>query len=250
MDSTLPRGCWRTGTRWSDWTISLWYLIGMELIDGVGVRTKRFSVNSINKYKSMASKGYRRFKNRLEYFRTDAEVAEIIVQNRELLKGDDVIFNKVNVENYPLLSRRTNSTNSRKLVVTHLRKTIYVAFVKDMYEEVTEYLRYVLREGAMNGVDANRLVGEHNVNMKANELLSKGTRRDMIQTIIEQIFQQLERERSTMELISKLMNKLGLSIDKLANMLKITPFELIQIETNHRLQTKHEEYLLKSIQNK
>lgn len=28
----------------------------------------------------MASKGYRRFKNRLEYFRTDNEVAEIIVQ--------------------------------------------------------------------------------------------------------------------------------------------------------------------------
>lgn len=50
--------------------------------------------------------------------------------------------------------------------------------------------------------------------------------------------------------IRNLSEKLGLSIDKLANMLKITPFELIQIETNHRLQTKHEEYLLRSIQNK
>lgn len=48
--------------------------------------------------------------------------------------------------------------------------------------------------------------------------------------------------------IRNLREKLGLSIDKLANMLKITPFELIQIETNHRLQTKHEEYLLRSIQ--
>ena len=50
--------------------------------------------------------------------------------------------------------------------------------------------------------------------------------------------------------IRNLREKLGLSIDKLANMLEITPFELIQIETNHRLQTKHEEYLLRSIQNK
>ena len=112
----------------------------------------------------MSSKGYRRFKSRLEYFRTDNEVAEIIVQNKELLKGSDVIFNKVTMEKHPLLYNRTNNANSRKLVVNHLRKTIYVSFIKDMYEEVTEYIRYILQEGAMNGVDPRRLVGEHNVN--------------------------------------------------------------------------------------
>lgn len=162
----------------------------------------------------MASKGYRRFKNRLEYFRTDNEVAEIIVQNKELLKGADIIFNKVTAEKQPLLYNRTNNANSRRLVVNHLRKTIYVSFIKDMYEEVTEYIRYILQEGAINGVDPRRLVGEHNVNMKANEILAMSTKRDIIHSIMEQIFQQLENERSTITLISKIKNKLGLSIEQ------------------------------------
>lgn len=101
----------------------------------------------------MASKGYKRFKSRLEYFRTDNEIAEIIVLNKELLKGDNAIFKKVNAVKHPLLSNRTNNANSRRLVINHLRKTIYVAFIKDMYEEVTEYIRYILQEGAMNGAD-------------------------------------------------------------------------------------------------
>lgn len=162
----------------------------------------------------MASKGYRRFKSRLEYFRTDNEVAEIIVLNKEMLKGVDAIFNKVTADKHPLLYNRTNSANSRKLVVNHLRKTIYVSFIKDMYEEVTEYIRYILQEGAMNGVDPRRLVGEHNVSMKAIEILSMSTKREIIQTIMNQIFQQLENERSTITLISKIKNKLGLSIEQ------------------------------------
>lgn len=162
----------------------------------------------------MASKGYRRFKNRLEYFRTDSEMAEILVLNKELLKGEDFIFKKVEPDKYPLLANRTNNANSRGLVVKHLRKTIYVAFIKDMYEEVTEYIRYILQEGVMNGADPNRLVGEHNVNMKANDILSKGTKREIVQSIMEQIFQQLENERSTINLITKIKNKLGLTIEQ------------------------------------
>lgn len=74
----------------------------------------------------MESKGYRRFKSRLEYFRTDNEVADIIVQNKELLKGSDAIFNKVTAEKHPLLYNRTNNANSRKLVVNHLTQVSQV----------------------------------------------------------------------------------------------------------------------------
>ena len=66
----------------------------------------------------------------------------------------------------------------------------------------------------MNGADPNRLVGEHNVNMKANDILSKGTKREIVQSIMEQIFQQLENERSTINLIPKIKNKLGLTIEQ------------------------------------
>ena len=162
----------------------------------------------------MASKGYSRFKNRLEYFRTDREMVEILVLNKELLKGKDFIFKKVNPNKYPLLANRTNNADSRRLVVRHLRKTIYVAFIKDMYEEVTEYIRYILQEGGMNGADPKRLVGEHKVNMTANDILSKGTKKEIVQSIMEQIFQQLENEKSTINLIYKIKDKLGLTIEQ------------------------------------
>ena len=71
----------------------------------------------------MSSKGYKRFKNRLDYFRTDNEVAEIILLNKELLKGHDTIFNKVDNINHPLLSKRGNNANSRGLVVKHLHRS-------------------------------------------------------------------------------------------------------------------------------
>ncbi|GEM_PF-6441989 len=75
-----------------------------------------------------------------------------------------------------------------------------------MYEEVTEYIRYILQEGVINGVEPRRLVGGHNVNMKAKEILSISTKRKIIQSIMEQIFQQLENERSTITFISKIKN--------------------------------------------
>jgi len=87
-----------------------------------------------------------------------------------------------------------------------------VSHIKELYEEVTEYIRYILKEGAMNGADTNRLIGEHNVNMKANDVLSKGTKRDIVEFIMQQVFQQLENERSTMTLITKIKNKLGLNL--------------------------------------
>ena len=160
-----------------------------------------------------SSNGYRRFKSRLDYFLTDKEFVDVIVKNKELLKGNDVIFAGVTAKKHPVLSKRTNSADSRILVVAHLRKTIYVAFMKDMYEEVAEYMRYVLREGAINGVDANRLVGEHNVNMKANDILLLSKRKELVSHIMEQIFQKLESERSTIELLKKINDKLGLKIE-------------------------------------
>lgn len=161
----------------------------------------------------MKTKGYKRFLDRMDYFNTDIEVAEILVLNSEVIKGNNAyIFNKVKEDKHPILCNRKNSSGSRRIVVNHLKKTVYVAFIKEMYEEVTEYIKYILREAALNGANTNRLVGEHKVNMNANELLSKPTRKDIIETIMEQIFQQLENEKSTLELIKKVKRKLGLNI--------------------------------------
>ena len=162
----------------------------------------------------MKSKGYQRFYTRLDYFRLDREVADIFVKNKELLAGEDKIFSGVTATGHPLLNARENTEYSRTIVVKHLRNSIYVSFIKEIYEEVTEYIRYILRQAALNGADTNRLLGEHNVSMKANDILSKATKEEIVQLITDQMFQQLENERSTMTLIQKIKNKLGLTIEQ------------------------------------
>lgn len=162
----------------------------------------------------MKSKGYQRFYTRLDYFRLDREVADIFVKNKELLAGEGKIFKGVTYSGHPLLSVRDNTEGSRNIVVKHLRNTIYVSFVKEIYEEVTEYIRYILHQAALNGADTNRLLGEHNVSMKANDILSKASKDEIVKLITDQMFQQLENERSTMMLIQKIKNKLGLNIEQ------------------------------------
>ena len=162
----------------------------------------------------MKSKGYQRCYTRLDYFRLDREVADIFVKNKELLAGSDRIFVGVTASGHPLLSVRENTDYSRTIVAKHLRNSIYVSFIKEIYEEVTEYIRYILQQAALNGADTNRLLGEHNVSMKANEILSKSSKEDIVQLITDQMFQQLENERSTMTLIQKIKNKLGLNIEQ------------------------------------
>lgn len=159
----------------------------------------------------MVSKGYKRFTDRLNYFRIDKEVVNVLYSQREHLADDEKILIGVNEADYPLLNVRVSTEQSRIIVIKHLQHTVYVSFIKELYEEVTEYIRYILKEAALNGADTNRLIGEHNVNMKANEILSKGSKKDIVEYIMNSVFQQLENERSTLELIKKIKTKLGLT---------------------------------------
>lgn len=83
-----------------------------------------------------------------------------------------------------------------------------------MYEEVTEYIRYILYQASLQGATANRIIGEHTFKMGANDILSLATKNEIIKAVIDQVFQQLESERSTIELFQKTKNKLGLNIQQ------------------------------------
>lgn len=80
----------------------------------------------------MKSKGFKRFEDRLRYFRMDVEVADAVFKNKELLKGDDKIFKNINNNEHPLLCDRSNTAGSRNIVTKHLRATIHVAFIKEL----------------------------------------------------------------------------------------------------------------------
>lgn len=160
----------------------------------------------------MKSKGYQKFETRLVYFREDVELTDVLFLNKERLKSEDKIFLMVNTDKHPLLSGRESTKGSRKNVMIHLKKSIFVSFLKEMYEEVTEYIRYILLQGSINGVDSNRIIGEHNFKMQANDILRLATKEEVIKSVTDQVFQQLESERSTIELLQKTKNKLGLNI--------------------------------------
>ena len=161
------------------------------------------------------SKGYQRFNNRLDYFLTDCETSEAFYINKEEIKGNgSYIFKGVSKPKFNKLANRSNTEGSRKIVVSHIRSTILISFIKELYEEVSEYLRYILSQGAKNGVDSLRLVGDLKLSFKANEILEKNTYDEIIEMIISSIFQSLENERSTIGLLAKVNNKLDLGVNE------------------------------------
>ena len=159
------------------------------------------------------SKGYQRFYDRLDAFLTDCETAEAFFINREEIKGKgSYIFDNISKPAFSKLTNRTNSEGSRKIVTSHVCHTVYVSFIKELYEEVTEYFKYILKQGAENGADSARIVGEHSVSFKANVILEKNSIEDIVEMVISHIFQSLENERSTINLLTKVNNKLDLGV--------------------------------------
>lgn len=160
------------------------------------------------------SKGYQRFNNRLDYFLTDCETSEVFYINKEDIKGSgSYIFKGVTKTQFNKLVNRNNTEGSRKIVVSHIRSTILTSFIKELYEEVTEYLRYILAQGAKNGINSLRIVGDLKVTFKANDILEKNNYDEIIEMVISSVFQSLENERSTINLLTKVNNRLDLGID-------------------------------------
>lgn len=160
------------------------------------------------------SKGYRRFKDRLDNFQEDLEIIAVVYNNRESLAGQDTIFQGVSDNGQPKLKRRSNSATSRKLVVQHLRKTLYVSFIKDLYEEVLIYCQYALGQAASHIADATRLIGDqNNQTFKINEILSKSTKDEIFSMVSDRIFRTIEKKKDTLELVTALNERINLGIE-------------------------------------
>ena len=76
------------------------------------------------------------------------------------------------------------------------------------------YLRGIVSEAYQNAtVDPRRIIGEHNINMSTVDVLAGIRDGTLAQTVIDNMFQTLENERSTIALIDKTCRKLGLNVD-------------------------------------
>lgn len=166
----------------------------------------------------MRTKAYHAFEQKIFYFDDDIDLVEVI--RVSIIKGDltelgsKFALKNVDPEKHKHIKRRRNSDGSRELLANHLRQTVYSSYIKDVYEEVTEYLRLMLEQAAENGFDAGRLIGEHSTKFDAKLLLAAGTWEAVARMVADSVFQSLEAEKSTLRLLEKTSSKLALGVDR------------------------------------
>ncbi|MCX5462858.1 hypothetical protein [Alcaligenes parafaecalis] len=165
----------------------------------------------------MKTKAYHAFEQKIIYFDDDITMIDIIrtnILNGELTdKNSTHVLKNLDPVKHRHLIRRKNVDGSRKLLINHLRQTVYSSYIKDLYEEVTHYLRTILEKSAANGFDAGRIIGEHPVKFDAKAILIAGDWKSIARLITDSVFQALEAEKSTLKLFEKISSKLALGVD-------------------------------------
>ena len=163
----------------------------------------------------MRSKASQSFETKMKYFIDDVDLVDVL---RESILNDDLtdssrhVLSRVDPQHHPHLQRRMNSSGSRKNVINHLRNTVYGSFVKDVYEEISHYLKTILRQCTQSGFDSDRIIGEHGFKIDARTVLQMGNWETVCEHVISSLFQALENERSTRKLLRKMCVKLDLEI--------------------------------------
>lgn len=167
---------------------------------------------------------YTTFQKRIDKLYRDCELAEYIAINHKLLRDDKKVgFKGAKSARFPLLSQAT-SASQRSEIVRHLTRTIYAAFIKELYEACCAYLKEVLnRVIELHKITPKRLLGETNFKIKAEELIDLETHEQLVAQLSEKLFREMERREANIKqkgkdsypiLISLLEKRLGISISK------------------------------------
>lgn len=161
------------------------------------------------------SKGFHRLSNRLNDFMCDYEFARIVFSCKNLISGTDTLFKFFDDEKYPELAKHDNTDQARKIIINHLQSTLAVTFIKDSYEEVTEYLHYILNMGARSGlVKPERISDSVKVSLTDNDILATSSHEEVINLVTKQIYQNIENEKSTIGLVEKICKRLGINVEQ------------------------------------
>lgn len=164
------------------------------------------------------SKAHQTFTNRVLQLDADLELIDIFdasIKAGLLPTAEERLFEKISHKKHPVLSRRKVTTTNQKLAMNHLRQTVFSSYIKDLYEEVYEYLRSILVEAAVNAkVDPKRFVGDHHVDINITDVLQADRIQIIIEDIVNKIFRKLENERSTTALITKTCGKLDIKVSE------------------------------------
>lgn len=144
----------------------------------------------------MRSKALVRFLNRAARFADDIELIDVI--SRAVDAGDltppsnDRLFRHIERQIHPRLARAKVSPHNRGLVVGHFRKTVYSSYIKDLYEDFTQYLNELLVSAVRKGMAPEKLRGEYKVLVAADELLGCATWDDAISRLASLVGDRLD----------------------------------------------------------
>ena len=164
----------------------------------------------------MKTKFCSRFMARMANFDADIELVDIlkIAIHRGALSagGGQYIFDSVNKLQHPRLAARAATVPNQKRAANHLKATLAASYLKDIYEDLTDYFVSLLQAAAANGIDSKRLIGEHTVSFEANDVLKAGSWDAVLELVSRAVFRKLEGEKSTQGLINKMNTKLDLGV--------------------------------------
>lgn len=164
----------------------------------------------------MKTKAYVRFLNRAAHFEADIELVDMLSRaaraGRLHSPQSQHLLEFLKPEVHPRLAARENSDGNRKIAFAHLKGTLCSAFLKDIYEDFSSYLQEVIEAAARNGLDPNRLIGEHKVTFEANDLLKCKSWEAVVSLVSNALFRRLENEKSTRDLLAKFNAKLNLGV--------------------------------------
>lgn len=165
----------------------------------------------------MPTKAHHRFVERVASYNSDLELCDVVVRKfisqRNSNASIAVSLESTN-ERHPNLGRRTNSRNSRMIVGRHLIRTLHTSFIKDLFEDFSEFLSTTLVRAAQRGIDPARFIGDVKLDLSASEILKTGGWDAAVQVISDAVFRKLENERNTKDLIRKASVRLGLTLDQ------------------------------------
>lgn len=164
----------------------------------------------------MPSKAFHRFKQRLIAYESDIELVDVLITNFLRIPSDaQTICAAVEgrADFHVRLQACPNTDQARRILASHLRLTIHTSFIKELYEDFSEFLANSLSRAALAGVDPARFAGDVKLDIQAREILQAGSWDAVIRLISDKIFRAMENERNTRTLIQKMSARIGLRLE-------------------------------------
>ncbi len=164
----------------------------------------------------LGTKARLRFLNRAARYDGDIEFVDVIysaVKKGDLAPtGAEALFAHVEPNRHPRLSAQKVTDDNRNHVAAHLRKSVWSSYIKDLYEDFSEYLVEIVR-ASRDGFTPDRIIGTHKLTVDVRDLLECGSWDGVLELVTDSVFDRLDGMSNTRRIVQSLSDLLGLELD-------------------------------------